>query len=129
MIIRINGRVIYPEPVPVMVAQVPEVTDGWREKILHWMNRMEVAVRFLFPPPGALLAAAPVGGLTGKLWPLIDKLQEFGLAAAIAVSLWGLCRVIMGDPSGKQTIWQALIGFIGLFIIPEVFFAIWEAFR
>jgi len=76
-----------------------------------------------------IVTAAAVPGLTGKLWPLIDRLQEFGLAAAIAVSLWGLCRVIMGDPGGKQVIWQALIGFVGLFIIPEVFISVWGAFR
>lgn len=128
MIIRINGRIVYPKPAPVMAVPVP-AASGWRDNVLRWMDQVESAIKRLLPPPGAMLGAAPIGGLTGKLWPIIERLQEFGLAAAIAVSLWGLCRVIMGDPSGKQTIWQALIGFIGLFIIPEVFFSVWSAFR
>lgn len=125
MVILINGRRVVPVPVYVELVPAPD----WRADVLRWMDRVQDGLKSLLPPPGAVMAAAPVGGLTGKLWPLVDRLQEFGLAAAIAVSMWGLCRVIMGDPSGKQQIWQAIVGFIGLFIIPEVFFSIWEAFR
>ena len=125
MVILIGGRKVV--PVPVYVELV--TTSDWRADVLRWMDKVQAGIKSMLPPPGAVMAAAPVGGLTGKLWPLVDRLQEFGLAAAIAVSLWGLCRVIMGDPSGKQQIWQAIIGFTGLFIIPEVFFSIWEAFK
>lgn len=121
---RVNGRELYLAP-SVLETELPIQTNR-----LH--SFFEVIRQFLMkiaPPPGAILAAAPVGGLTGKLWPLVDKLQEFGLAVGIAMALWGLCRVIMGDPSGKQQIWQAIIGFVGLFIIPEVFFSIWGAFK
>lgn len=126
MVIYINGRMVCPG---VLTEPEPVLAPDWRKNVLRWMDRVQSGLKSLLPPPGAVMAAAPVGGLTGKLWPLVDRLQEFGLAAAIAVSMWGLCRVIMGDPSGKQQIWQAIVGFIGLFIIPEVFFSIWEAFR
>lgn len=130
MIIRINGRVVYPEPVFELPKSIPSIVDrNWRERVLGWMDKIEAIIKGWLLPPGAVLAAAPVGGLAGKLWPLVDKMQEFGLAVGVAMALWGLCRVIMGDPSGKTQIWQAIIGFVGLYVIPEVFLAIKNAFE
>lgn len=127
MVIFIGGRKVVPAPVYVELVPTPA---GWRSDVLRWMDRVQDELKSLLPPPGAVMAAAPVGcDLVVKLWPLVGKLQQFGLVAGIAVALWGLCRVIMGDPSGKKVIGDAIIGFIGLFIIPEVFFAIWGAFN
>ncbi len=128
MIIRINRRVWEPAVVPEPMAAL--TVSDWRKRVLTAMDRVEAVIKKLLPPPGVMLAVAPVGGdLVQKLWPLVGKLQEFGLAVGIGMSLWGLCRIIMGDPSGKQQIWQSIIGFVGLFMLPEVFFAIWEAFN
>ena len=126
MVVFINGRMVV--PVPTAVDWVP--APDWRTDVLRWMDKVQAGLKSMLPPPGAVMAAAPVGGdLVVKLWPLVGKLQQFGLVAGIAVALWGLCRVIMGDPSGKKVIGDAIIGFIGLFIIPEIFFSIWGAFN
>jgi len=128
--IYINGQEWQPagDISQVVANYQPEVC--WQDQVLVWMDRVESILKKLLPPSGAMLAAAPVGGeLVTKLWPLVGKLQQFGLAVGIAMSLWGLCRFIMGDPSGKKLIGDAIIGFIGLFVIPEVFFAIWGAFN
>ncbi len=128
MIVRINGRIWEPATLPEPAAVI--TITNWRQQVLAVMDQVEAVIKKLLPPPGAMLAAAPVGGdLVVKLWPLVGKLQEFGLAVGIGMSLWGLCRIIMGDPSGKQQIWQSIIGFVGLFVLPEVFFAIWGAFN
>lgn len=65
-----------------------------------------------------------------KLQPLIDILQDLALPIGIIVSLWGLIEIIVGNlPSGKEKIKYAIIGFLGFFIIPEVFYTIREVFQ
>lgn len=139
MIVKINGRemVIAQDPVITKIEVMVPETQNPSLKIKNEIKKFIKDVVLLIketkwlPPPGALLAVVPPtgSGMIEKLWPLVEQLKEFGLVAAIAVSLWGLCRVIMGDKGGKQVIWQAIIGFIGLFILPEIFFAIWKVFQ
>lgn len=65
-----------------------------------------------------------------KLQPLIDILQDLALPIGIIVSLWGLIEIIIGNlPSGKEKIKYAIIGFLGFFIIPEIFYTIREVFQ
>lgn len=129
MIIKVNGRIW--EPVPVLATAPMPVSApvGLRRRMLTTMDQVEDVLKKLLPAGGMLAVAPPMNGPTAKLWPLIDQLQLFALWAGIAVSLWGGCRFILGDPGGKQVIGQALLGFIGLFVIPELFLAIYHAFN
>ena len=137
MIIKINGRIIEPASAPIPATALCNMTIIPQESCLNFLKMLNDFVKMFsgyaekIIPPGAMFAVMPVtgGGLITKLWPLVDKLQEFGLIAGIGMSLWGLCIIILGDPSGKSKIWQAVVGFVGLFILPEVFFAIYQAFK
>ena len=56
-------------------------------------------------------------------------MQDFGLFIGIAFGLWGVYMIMVGNPEGKTKLIQALIGFTGLYIVPEAFLAIRDAFR
>lgn len=69
-------------------------------------------------------------GLGDRLMPLLHMLQDFGLPAGIIMSTWGLIEMMLGNiESGKHKMKWAIIGFVGMFIIPDVFFAIRDGFR
>lgn len=67
--------------------------------------------------------------LVDKLYPLIELVQDLALPVGIVVSTWGLLEYMIGNPAGKDKIKGAVVGFIGIFIIPSVFYAIRGAFR
>ncbi|MNN48316.1 hypothetical protein D3C81_1627880 [compost metagenome] len=68
--------------------------------------------------------------LADRMRPLIHMLQDIAMPIGITVSLWGLIEVMMGNiESGKSKLKWAIIGFIGMFLIPEVFYAIRDAFQ
>lgn len=67
--------------------------------------------------------------LADKMLPIIKIVQDLSLPIGIIVASWGLIEVIIGNfPAGKEKIKYAVIGFIGMFIIPEVFYTIREVF-
>lgn len=69
-------------------------------------------------------------GLADKLMPLIKMIQDLALPIGIGVATWGLIEVIIGNfGSGKNKIKYAIIGFAGMFVIPEIFYAIRSAFQ
>lgn len=71
-----------------------------------------------------------IGGLADRLMPLINMIQDLALPIGIGVATWGLIEIIIGNfGSGKSKIKYAVIGFAGMFIIPEVFYAIRSAFQ
>lgn len=69
------------------------------------------------------------GSIVDRFWPIISQMQEFGLIVGIGFGLWGVYMIMIGNPEGKQKLIQALIGFIGLYIVPEGFMAIRDALR
>lgn len=122
-----------------------DVIEEMKMKIEEIMNNSEFEnqlnlffKRFAIPASfglGALSTAkmafaAGTESIGEKLKPLIQIVQDLALPVGIVVASWGLLEVIMGNfPSGKEKIKYALIGFVGMFIIPEVFYAISSAFR
>lgn len=68
-------------------------------------------------------------GLGERLMPLIHMVQELALPIGIVVASWGMIEMIMGNiDAGKHKLKWAIIGFCGMFLIPEIFFAIRDAF-
>lgn len=131
MIVRVNGRELTLEPAPAMELSGPEVatsTKRLRELAVAALDTLRKASANL----GSLVFAAtalPEDNLTQRLWPLIGRMQDFGLFIGIGFGLWGVYMIMVGNPEGKQKLIQALIGFIGLYIVPEAFMAIRDAFR
>lgn len=76
------------------------------------------------------LAYANSKDLADRLMPLIEMIQNLALPIGIGVATWGLVEIIVGNfGSGKGKIKYAVIGFTGMFIIPEIFYAIRDAFQ
>ena len=122
MEIRINGRSLLPR-VSVVCTTSTNFTVCLSKKIAS------SAVKAL-PRITGLMAAAPVDDpLIRRMWPLIERMQDFGLVVGICFGIWGLYMVIIGNPEGKTKIIQALLGFVGLYVIPEAFLAIRETMR
>ena len=84
---------------------------------------------------GALLNAAVraqaaySGNIAKGFGPLIDMIQDFCFPIGIAVSLWGIIELMLGNPGGKDKVKWAVIGYIGAFVIPFLFEQIRIAFR
>lgn len=76
---------------------------------------------------------AQAGGLHSlgdRLMPIIKMVQDLALPVGIVVASWGMIEMILGNiESGKHKMKWAIIGFCGMFLIPEVFFAIRDAFQ
>lgn len=68
-------------------------------------------------------------GLIRGIWPLIDMLQAFAFPVGVGVAIWGIIEVIAtGSPAGFKKIKYAVIGYIGVFLIPFAFNQIRIAF-
>ena len=64
-----------------------------------------------------------------KLTPLLKILQDLALPLGIIVASWGLLEVILGNfPQGREKIKYSVVGFVGMFLIPEVFYTIRDVF-
>ena len=72
--------------------------------------------------------AAGTSGLGDRLLPLLNMVQDLSLPVGIVVASWGLIDIIVGNPQGKDKIKNAIIGYVGMFLIPEVFYGIHAAF-
>lgn len=99
------------------------------EKIDKFMKKYAVPISTFI---GFLNMAKPVLAGTSKiaerLLPLISMVQDLALPIGIVVASWGLIEVIIGQPSGKEKIKYAIIGYVGMFLIPELFYAVRDAF-
>lgn len=79
--------------------------------------------------PQAVEAMSSLSGLGSGIMPLIHMVQDFALPVGIVVSSWGLIEMMMGNiEAGKHKMKWAIIGFIGMFLIPDVFYTIHDAF-
>ncbi len=79
----------------------------------------------------SLATAAPPAnlGLAQALAPIIALLQELALPVGIGMSIWGLIEIMIGNAGGKDKIKLAILGYIGVFIIPFFFYKIEAAFQ
>ena len=74
-------------------------------------------------------SAAGTDTIGEKLKPLLQILQDLALPLGIIVASWGLIEIIIGNfPQGKEKIKYAVVGFVGMFIIPEIFYTIRDVF-
>lgn len=81
-----------------------------------------VAAGVLAMTQNALAANTP--NLATKMQPIIHMVQDLALPVGITVSTWGLIEIMIGNPGGKQKIKYAVIGYIGIFLIPILFYMI-----
>ncbi len=61
--------------------------------------------------------------------PLIRMVQDFAFPVGVIMATWGLIEMIIGNPSGKEKTKWAIIGYVGIFVIPMVFSQIRAAFQ
>jgi uncharacterized membrane protein YuzA (DUF378 family) len=147
MVIKINGKVInqpkvesYYEPVLVKEAKAQEtVSKIFGHHLLPISTAAGVmwakskafaasAVETIANPQTTVPSAAGAKGLGAALIPIIHMIQDLALPTGIIVASWGLIEIMIGNPNGKTKIKYAIIGFVGLFIVPSVFYAIRDAF-
>jgi len=139
MIVRINGQEIAMECPSVAVhveglhydgaLKVSKTVDKLAKILvpasaaLGWLN---VATNAFAAAPGA---ASTTAGLVSRLSPLINLVQDLALPIGIIVASWGLIEIMLGNPAGKQKIKSAIISYVGVFVIPFLFYEIHHAFR
>jgi len=135
---------VRPESSPVAVTKPQPKTETLRDRLARIR---EAAKRHILPLTTGinLLATAPISAMTGQysvanqavpvantayigiapaLQPVISMLQELALPVGIGMAIWGLIEIIIGNPGGKDKIKYAMLGYIGVFIIPFFFYQI-----
>lgn len=127
MILKINGIVVEEPKVDIAPILEYEKTISKLEEIGKRIMKASPFIGMVSAGKIAFAASA-AAGLADKLMPLIHLLQDFALPVGIGMATWGLIEVMIGNPGGKQKIKSAVIGFIGIFLIPTIFYAIRDAF-
>lgn len=126
MIVKISGQQLAPRH----VQQEVEDSQAELERRVELFGQQATAFATGF---GLLnmsaTAFAASGDLGTKLMPLVHMVQDFALPVGIMVSTWGLIEIMIGNPGGKMKIKMSIIGYCGIFLIPEVFYSIKGAFR
>lgn len=122
------------DPIEELKMKLDDIINGsdFENQVTNFFKRFAVPASFGLGTLSTATHAFAAGTETigEKLKPLIQIVQDLALPVGIVVASWGLLEVIMGNfPSGKEKIKYAIIGFVGMFIIPEVFYAISSAFR
>jgi len=124
---------VRPESSPVVVFTPDINAEPKTETLRDRLTRIrEAAKKHLIPLTTGinLLATAPISAVTGQysvataLQPVISMLQELALPVGIGMAIWGLIEIIIGNPGGKDKIKYAMLGYIGVFIIPFFFYQI-----
>jgi len=133
---------VRPESSPAVITE-PK-TETLRDRLARIR---EAAKRHILPLTTGinLLATAPISAMTGQysvanqavpvaaktymgiapaLQPVISMLQELALPVGIGMAIWGLIEIIIGNPGGKNKIKYAMLGYIGVFVIPYFFYQI-----
>ena len=87
------------------------------------------AAAIAFSSKSTLLAVAgttvTVGtGLADKLQPLIHLVQDLALPVGICTAIWGIIEWMLGNPAGTRKVKSSIIGFVAIFVIPYVFYAV-----
>jgi len=151
---KVTNIQVRPESSPVAVTEfgsdIDVATKPKTETLRDRLTRIrEAAKKHLIPLTTGinLLAVAPISSLAGQysipvatqvttagvkpiigiapaLQPVISMLQEFALPVGIGMAIWGLIEIIIGNPGGKDKIKYAMLGYIGVFVIPYFFYQI-----
>ena len=149
---KVTNIQVRPESLPVAVEESKPVavTEPRTETLRDRLARIrEAAKRHILPLTTGinLLATAPISAVAGQysvpvatqittagikpiigiapaLQPVISMLQELALPVGIGMAIWGLIEIIIGNPGGKDKIKYAMLGYIGVFIIPFFFYQI-----
>ena len=139
-----SSPVAVKESKPVAVTEAEPKTETLRDRLARIR---EAAKKHLIPLTTGinLLAMAPINAVAGQysvatqavpvaaktymgiapaLQPVISMLQELALPVGIGMAIWGLIEIIIGNPGGKDKIKYAMLGYIGVFIIPFFFYQI-----
>lgn len=68
--------------------------------------------------------------LISGLWPLIELLQSFAFPVGVGIAIWGIIEMMAtGSPTGIRKIKLAIIGYVGIFLVPYLFEQIRLAFQ
>lgn len=125
MIVRMNGTVIS-EPAPELVAHYE---DKIKKAFKKYVMPASIAVGILNRSTTVFAEVSGTKTIAESMMPLIDMIQDLALPIGIAISSWGLIEIIAGNfGSGKDKVKYAVIGFAGMFLVPEIFYAIRGAF-
>jgi hypothetical protein len=147
MIVKLNGQFFY----DTKLVQIPDVTaiqTKHYNKVTEWFQShrlLEVVFPGMIIPTAvtttlltmphvfaATTAIATVAGGTSmvgiKAMPLIKIVQDLGLPVAVAVALWGLIEKMLGNASGGAKVKTTVVCYVGMFIIPLIFYSIHDAF-
>lgn len=133
MIIRINGRVM---DEPIEKGQINLIPPGGN--LRNHKAALQKVRRILLPLTAglsllshstAVLAATPARGVADNLMPIVHMLQDFAFPVGLGIGIWGLIEYIMDNPAGKEKVKKAIIGYIGIFVLPSIFTAIRDAFN
>ena len=104
----------------------PDFTDKLNDGFKRYAVPGAVAVGMLNVTTPTFAATSDI---TEKLTPLMGMLQDLALPLGIIVASWGLIEIILGNfPQGKEKIKYSVVGFVGIFAIPEVFYTIRDIF-
>lgn len=130
MIVKINGKRVETEVNQlVLVDTGKEIETKVNNIFKKHLMPASVATGIISVGTRVLAATGGTAGLADKLMPLVHMIQDFALPVGIIVATWGLIEIMIGNPGGKQKIKFAVLGYCGIFIVPEVFYAIRGAFR
>lgn len=137
MIVKIGGQVVgqYENGVNIMPIEVkaiePREIDLKVDRLFKNQVMPFAVGTGVLSMSGKVFAATATGvNIADRIMPLINMIQDLALPVGIGVATWGLIEIIVGNfSSGKGKIKYAVVGFAGMFIIPEVFYAIRGAFQ
>ena len=67
--------------------------------------------------------------LSDGLYPAIRLIQEFAFPLGVVVSSWALLELMVGNvAAAKEKLKFSIMGFVGMFLVPEVFYMIRDMF-
>lgn len=133
LIIKVNGRVleepgqttVLPKAIIIKGNAGPFRLKKLRRAILTFTVGLSVASR----SSAVLAAAAPTQNIITGLMPIVQMIQDLAFPVGLGVGIWGLIEYIMDNPAGKEKVKRAVIGYIGIFVLPSIFLAIRNAFK
>lgn len=87
------------------------------------------AAKTALASPMSTVPTTATASIGERITPLLHMVQDLALPTGIVVASWGLIELMLGNPRGKDKLKWSLLGYIGIFIIPEVFYIIRQGFR
>lgn len=116
--------------------EIIEIIDspGFAKKVDKFFKRVaiptSIPISLLTIPSKTMAAGFDSSKINQQMQPIVELVQSLALPIGVLVSSWGLLEIIMGNfGSGKDKIKYAIIGFVGMFVVPNVFYTIQAAFN